>query len=79
MADLSIDTSDITAALRKNLEGFSPDVEVTQVGRVLEVDQHVGARWVDPQRLLQHLERARGVAELLAADLRHLPRELMPG
>ena len=37
MADLNIDTSDITAALRKNLDGFTPDLEVTQVGRVLEV------------------------------------------
>src|SRR5215213_8778814 len=37
MADLNIDTSDITAVLRRNLEGFTPDLEVTQVGRVLEV------------------------------------------
>ncbi len=37
MADLNIDTTDITAVLRKNLEGFTPDLEVTQVGRVLEV------------------------------------------
>ena len=37
MADLTINTTDITAALRKNLEGYTPDLEVTQVGRVLEV------------------------------------------
>src|SRR5215218_9160146 len=37
MADLNIDTSDITSVLRKNLEGFTPTVEITQVGRVLEV------------------------------------------
>jgi F-type H+-transporting ATPase subunit alpha len=37
MAELTINTSDITAALQKNLEGFSPSVEQTQVGRVLEV------------------------------------------
>jgi F-type H+-transporting ATPase subunit alpha len=37
MAELTINPNDITAALRKNLEGFSPSVEVTQVGRVLEV------------------------------------------
>ena len=37
MADLNIDTTDITAVLRKNLEGYTPDLEVTQVGRVLEV------------------------------------------
>jgi F-type H+-transporting ATPase subunit alpha len=37
MAELTINTADISAAIRKNLEGFSPDVELTQVGRVLEV------------------------------------------
>jgi F-type H+-transporting ATPase subunit alpha len=37
MAELTINADDITSAIRKNLEGFSPDVEATQVGRVLEV------------------------------------------
>jgi len=37
MSDLTINTEDITAALRKNLEGFSVDMSATQVGRVLEV------------------------------------------
>src|SRR5512134_1764771 len=37
MAELTISTADITAALRKNLEGFAPSPEDTQVGRVLEV------------------------------------------
>jgi F-type H+-transporting ATPase subunit alpha len=37
MAELTINTGDITAALKKNLEGFKPSVEATQVGRVLEV------------------------------------------
>src|SRR5215210_2311351 len=37
MAELTINTDEITAALRKNLEGFSPDLEQNQVGRVLEV------------------------------------------
>jgi F-type H+-transporting ATPase subunit alpha len=37
MAELTINTADISAAIRKNLEGFNPDVELTQVGRVLEV------------------------------------------
>ena len=37
MAELTISTADITEALRKNLEGFSPALEATQVGRVLEV------------------------------------------
>jgi len=37
MAELTINTDDITAALRKNLEGFKPDLAAAQVGRVLEV------------------------------------------
>jgi F-type H+/Na+-transporting ATPase subunit alpha len=37
MAELTINIEDITAALRKNLEGFAPDVAAAQVGRVHEV------------------------------------------
>jgi F-type H+/Na+-transporting ATPase subunit alpha len=37
MAELTINTSDIAAALQKNLAGFQPSFETTQVGRVLEV------------------------------------------
>ncbi len=37
MADLQINTDEITAALKANLEGFAPSVEQTTVGRVLEV------------------------------------------
>src|SRR4249919_4363039 len=37
MAELTINTGDITAALKKSLEDFKPSVEATQVGRVLEV------------------------------------------
>jgi F-type H+-transporting ATPase subunit alpha len=37
MAELTINTADIAAALKKNLEGFTPSVEQTQVGRVVEV------------------------------------------
>jgi len=37
MAELTINTADIAAALRKNLEDFKPDVETAQVGRVVEV------------------------------------------
>jgi F-type H+-transporting ATPase subunit alpha len=37
MADLQINTDEITAALKANLQGFSPSVEQTTVGRVLEV------------------------------------------
>ena len=37
MAELTINPDDIAAALRKNLEGFKPDVETAQVGRIVEV------------------------------------------
>ncbi len=37
MAELTINADDITAALRKNLEGFTPDMSAAQVGRILEV------------------------------------------
>jgi F-type H+/Na+-transporting ATPase subunit alpha len=37
MAALTINTADIAEALRRNLEGFQPSVEMTQVGRILEV------------------------------------------
>jgi F-type H+-transporting ATPase subunit alpha len=37
MAELTIDTASIAAALRKNLEGFAPSLEQTTVGRVVEV------------------------------------------
>ncbi len=37
MAELTISTADIAAALKKNLEDFKPDVSLSQVGRILEV------------------------------------------
>ncbi len=37
MAELTINTGDITAALQKNLADFNPEVETKQVGRILEV------------------------------------------
>ncbi len=37
MAELTISTEDITAALRKNLADFTPDASAAQVGRVIEV------------------------------------------
>ena len=37
MSELTIDTNEIAAAIRKNLDGFEPSLEQTQGGRVLEV------------------------------------------
>ncbi len=37
MAELTFNPADITAALRKNMEGYSPETEMARVGRVIEV------------------------------------------
>ncbi len=37
MAELTIDTAEISSAIRRNLEGFEPSITQTQVGRVVEV------------------------------------------
>jgi F-type H+/Na+-transporting ATPase subunit alpha len=37
MAELTFNPQDITAALRKNLEGYSPEMEMARVGRIIEV------------------------------------------
>jgi F-type H+/Na+-transporting ATPase subunit alpha len=37
MAELTINPADITAALRKSLDGFDPKVTANQVGRIIEV------------------------------------------
>ena len=37
MSELTINTADIAEAIRKNLAGFTPSLEQSQVGRVLEV------------------------------------------
>jgi F-type H+-transporting ATPase subunit alpha len=37
VAELTFNPQDITAALRKNLEGYSPQTEMARVGRIIEV------------------------------------------
>ncbi|HEY2331701.1 MAG TPA: F0F1 ATP synthase subunit alpha [Acidimicrobiales bacterium] len=37
MAELTFDTAEISAALRRNLDGYSPTTEMATVGRVIEV------------------------------------------
>ena len=37
MADLTINPDDVTAALRRALEGFTPTIEAQQVGHIIEV------------------------------------------
>jgi F-type H+-transporting ATPase subunit alpha len=37
MAELTIDASEITAALKKNVEDYTPTVGTEQIGRIVEV------------------------------------------
>jgi len=37
MSDLTIDTSEIAAAIQKNLDSYDPTLEASQVGRIVEV------------------------------------------
>jgi hypothetical protein len=37
MAELTIDASEITAALKKNVEDYTPAVGTEQIGRIVEV------------------------------------------
>lgn len=37
MSDLTIDTSEIAAAIQKNLDSFDPTLQASQVGRIVEV------------------------------------------
>src|SRR4029453_7122745 len=43
MSELTINTADIAAALRKNLEDFKTDVETAQVGRVTGVGDGIAS------------------------------------
>ncbi|HYF45866.1 MAG TPA: F0F1 ATP synthase subunit alpha, partial [Acidimicrobiales bacterium] len=69
MADLNIDTSDITSVLRNNLEGFKPDLEVTQVGRVLEVGDGIARVSGLPDAAVNELLEFEGGVRGLALNL----------
>jgi len=56
MAELTINAADIAAALQKNLEGFTPSLETTTVGRIISVGDGIAR--------ISGLPRA-GVNELL--------------
>jgi len=72
MAELTINTADIAAALKKNLEGFSPDLEAAQVGRVIEVGDGIatvsGLPGVGVNELLEFEGGIRGLALNLDED-----------
>ncbi len=66
MAELTINAGDITAALRKHLEGYSPSTETAQVGRVTEVGDGIarvsGLPGVAVNELLEFEDGTTGLA-----------------
>ena len=72
MAELTINTADIAAALRKNLEGFAPTVSSAQVGRVIEVGDGIatvaGLPGAGVNELLEFEGGIRGLALNLDED-----------
>jgi F-type H+-transporting ATPase subunit alpha len=69
MAELTINTADITAALKKNLDDFNPDVEARQVGRVLEVGDGIARVSGLPDAAVNELLEFEGGAVGLALNL----------
>ena len=69
MAELTIDASQIAAALRKNVEGFQPTIESEQVGRVLEVGDGIARVAGLPNAAVNELLEFEGGALGLALNL----------
>jgi F-type H+/Na+-transporting ATPase subunit alpha len=69
MAELTINTDDIAAALRKNLEGFDPGVETAQVGYVTEVGDGIATVSGLPGAAVNELLEFTGGAVGLALNL----------
>jgi F-type H+/Na+-transporting ATPase subunit alpha len=72
MAELTINTADIAAALQRNLEGFHPGLEAAQVGRVIEVGDGIatvsGLPGAGVNELLEFEGGVRGLALNLDED-----------
>ena len=72
MADLQINTDEITAALKANLEGFTPSVEQTTVGRVLEVGDGIarvyGLNKIQAGEMVEFASGVKGMALNLEND-----------
>src|SRR5436190_470046 len=69
MPELTIDASQIAAALRKNVEGFKPTIETEQVGRVLEVGDGIARVAGLPNAAVNELLEFEGGALGLALNL----------
>src|SRR6266705_4688974 len=69
MAELTIDAADIAAVLRKNVEGFRPEVDRAQVGRVLEVGDGIARVSGLPETAVNELLEFEGGTLGLALNL----------
>jgi F-type H+-transporting ATPase subunit alpha len=69
MSELTINTGDIAEALRKNLEGFTPSVEQTQVGRITEVGDGIARVSGLPNAAVNEMLEFEGGAVGLALNL----------
>src|SRR5437667_366791 len=69
MVELTIDAADIAAVLRKNVEGFRPEVDRAQVGRVLEVADGIARVAGLPHAAVNELLEFEGGAQGLALNL----------
>jgi F-type H+-transporting ATPase subunit alpha len=69
MAELTINTADITAALQKNLADYKPDLSTSQVGRVLEVGDGIARVSGLPDAAVNELLEFEGGAVGLALNL----------
>jgi F-type H+/Na+-transporting ATPase subunit alpha len=69
MAELTINTDDITSALRKGLDGFNPVVSQQQVGRVTEVGDGIARIGGLPNCAVNELLEFEGGTQGLALNL----------
>src|SRR5438552_12656939 len=69
MAELTIDSTDIAAVLRKNVDGFKPTIERETVGRVLEVGNGIARVAGLPHAAVNELLEFEGGALGLALNL----------
>src|SRR4051794_16962818 len=69
MTELTIDAAEIASVLRKNVEGFRPEVERAQVGRVLDVGDGIARVAGLPNAAVNELLEFEGGAQGLALNL----------
>jgi F-type H+-transporting ATPase subunit alpha len=69
MAELTIDAADIASVLRKNVEGFRPEIDRAQVGRVMVVGDGIARVAGLPHAAVNELLEFEGGAQGLALNL----------